>query len=69
MGSKVAFKTKTGACITEGRLDEVLAGILEAVASGTTPPNLIFCRGRKPFLCRWSMCAAGASLKVFLDGA
>src|SRR5580692_5630836 len=62
MGSKVAFSTSTGACITEGRL---AAGLTGATVSGATPPSPIAGRGRKPCLSRISICAAFASLDEF----
>ena len=48
--------------MTEGRLADGDA-VLTAVGSGTTPPRPRTGRGRRPFLCRFSNCAAFASLE------
>src|ERR1700674_345521 len=61
MGSKVAFRTNTGACITEGRLAGEIWDLV-AGASGRTPLRPMVGRGRKPILGRFSICAALASL-------
>src|SRR5579875_1840492 len=47
IGSNVAFRTNTGACITEGREEGDVAG-LGTSGSAATPPSPSLGRGRKP---------------------
>src|SRR5580704_9551324 len=63
IGSKVAFSTSTGACITDGRLVGD-CGRRGARASLGTPAKPIFGRGRKTLLRRLSICPPSLRLKI-----
>src|ERR1700733_630531 len=66
IGSKVAFRTRTGACITEGRLAAEGAGGV-GTGSCAIAPSPIAGRGRRPILCRFSIASSlRRSTKVLL---